>query len=705
MTQAGGAGRSPAAGGRRRGALRAIGLSIGTIVLIGAHLSATGNPELTGPLLVLDHLFNLGLVSVLLALCLGVGLVVLSRLWPQDDAPLDQCVFGVGLGAGIVGTLILALGLSGLLYPGLLAGVLAALGWFARRRIMRVPRLLRAAGRQLAGSGESRGTRAVALALSGVVALCLLALSLTPPVDWDSLLLHLRVPSQFLEAHRIYLPADNLPSGFAALIHMLYLPLLAAGSQSGPAILSAAFVLLLGLAVFALCRRFFDEEVAWLSLVGLGGSSLILMVAVTPRVDVTLAFYTLLTHYALLQALGPPGREPATGGAGGEPGPDGAAERRRATFLLAAITAGFMVSVKYQGFGYAVALAPLVLVASSSQGAGIRTRIRAVAVFGAVAAVVALPWILKNLALFGAPLAPMFIGPRLPPWLTGLYGSAESSAMGSSGVVWELRQPFNLRDFFLAPHNITIEDEAIFYFSTPLLAMLPLALFRLRERIVAWLLLPASGFLALLLLYSTRTNLRYLIPAIVVLSIVAVVGVCAAARKLFPDIRSRRLAIGLLLMPLAFAPTGVMAWYWATNSAAVAHLIGAASSREFAETRPFESVLPVVAAEVRELVPEDARVLLLFEPRGHAFGVSVWQDSQMNHWPLIARAPADPNCLEGLGPTHVFLNGNTLEHRLDSGVDPARLGWDRFPGFRERCLELLYSKGGFSLFEIRPRFR
>jgi hypothetical protein len=74
----------------------------------------------------------------------------------------------------------------------------------------------------------------------------------------------------------------------------------------------------------------------------------------------------------------------------------------------------------------------------------------------------------------------------------------------------------------------------------------------------------------------------------------------------------------------------------------------------------------------------------------------------MNHWPLISRAPAGAGCLEGLGPAHVLLNENTLQYRLDTGVDPTRLGWDRFSDFRERCLELLYSKGGFSLFEIRP---
>ena len=48
---------------------------------------------------------------------------------------------------------------------------------------------------------------------------------------------HLRVPAQFLEAGRIYLLEDNLHVAYVQLVHMLYLPLLAYGSTSGPALL------------------------------------------------------------------------------------------------------------------------------------------------------------------------------------------------------------------------------------------------------------------------------------------------------------------------------------------------------------------------------------------------------------------------------------------------------------------------------------
>lgn len=675
---------------RRR---RAIAVTIGAAALAGAHIVASGEPGVIGPLLVLDHLFNLALVSALLALCHGVGLMILRALSLRDEPPLDTCVFGVGLGAGAVGTGILLLGLIGLLYPPVLGILMVGVAWLARRELRALPGLWRAAVHQLVRGGRWPRLRTAAVVLSGLVGLFLFALALTPPVDWDSLLLHLRAPTQFLLEHRVYLPEDNLPSGFAALIHMLYVPLLAAGSESGPAILSAALTLMLGLTVVALCQRFFDDGIAYLSLIALWGSSLVFMVAVTPRVDVTLAFYALLSQYALLKVL--PTRGGGTEGTG--------AERRQANLLLAALVTGLVASVKYQGIAYAAALAPLVLVAS---GADAGARIRALAAFAAVSIMVALPWIAKNLLLYDAPFFPMFTGATLPPWLAALYGSPEFPVAGPtpfSGLVWQLSEPFNLRDFFLAPYRLTIEDEALLYYSTPLLVVLPLAAFYLRRRIIVWLLVPGLVYAGILLAYSTSTNLRYLIPTIVALTIVSAAAATLILRRLFPDERARRLVVGMLLVPLSFAPTGFAIYFWATRSPVLTHLVGATSPREFALARPFESTLPRVAADVHDLLPDDSRLLLLFEPRGHAFGGSALQDSQMNHWPLIALAPFDIGCLEEAGITHVLLNMNTLQYRFDQGVDPAALGWPDFSGFEDRCLRALYSRDGFTLFEVRPR--
>ena len=233
---------------------------------------------------------------------------------------------------------------------------------------------------------------------------------------------------------------------------------------------------------------------------------------------------------------------------------------------------------------------------------------------------------------------------------------------------------------------------------------MPLApVFLRKDRVSGWLAGPALAYLGLVLAYSSRTNLRYLIPGIVALTIVSAAATVRATRRWLPRGLSRRLVLGLLVAPLAVAPLVWSAARWATTSAALGHLVGLRSARDFALTRPFESTLPRVASEVRELLPDDARLLLLFEPRGHAFGHTARQDSQMNHWPLLALAPIDVGCLEASGSTHVLLNTNTLAYRFERGIDPAVFEWAAFADFSERCLQEIYSSEGFRLFEIRAR--
>ncbi|MCG8468835.1 MAG: hypothetical protein MJB57_11615, partial [Gemmatimonadetes bacterium] len=341
----------------------------------------------TGVLLVLEHVHGVAVVAALLTLCLGLGRVVLRRL-SVEETPLDECLLGVALGGGLVSLSMLALGSIGALRPLPITLAVAALAWAARTGLVTLPRLVRGAARQVGGDGEYPVLGAIALGATILATVFLVSLALTPTVDWDSLLLHLRVPSQLLAESRLYVPEDNLPSGFLALVHMLYVPLLAAGAETGPALLSAAYALLLALTVVAVCQRFYDQAVAWLAVIGLWGTSMILMVAVTPRVDVSLAFHTLLGHYALLRFIDPP---PASADedvrAGGVP-------------WVGAALLGLMASVKYHGLAYAALLAPLVLVGAARTTRGPGATAKIVIVAASAALLILSPWVIKNLVLF-----------------------------------------------------------------------------------------------------------------------------------------------------------------------------------------------------------------------------------------------------------------------------------------------------------------
>lgn len=198
-------------------------------------------PDYTGGLLPVEHLLELALTLGILAVGAALGLSVFRRLGFRFSEPLDALVFGSTLGLGILASAILGVGSAGWLRGATLAGVVLAAAVIGRRELRGLPALLAGVARSFrsadregepAGGDEEALWPRVAILATGLVAVFLLVLSSAPPTDWDALMYHLQVPREFLEAGRIYLPRDNLNVTFVGLAHMLYLPLLAAGSAA-----------------------------------------------------------------------------------------------------------------------------------------------------------------------------------------------------------------------------------------------------------------------------------------------------------------------------------------------------------------------------------------------------------------------------------------------------------------------------------------
>ncbi|MFX0201987.1 MAG: hypothetical protein ACFFCW_38235, partial [Candidatus Hodarchaeota archaeon] len=297
--------------------------------------------DYAGPLLFLKHLFELAAVLALFAICAAIGRLVLSRIGILLKQPIEALVFSISVGSGIIGTLVLLLGLAGGLQKLSLGILFLLLALVACKELNAVSRLTVRALVCIRESGGGWVTLVLCLTSLAAAAFFLIILASAPPVDWDSLKYHLRVPSQFLEEGRIYLPEDNLHVSRVGLAHMLYLPLLALGSSAGPALVNAFLALLLGMSVFSLATRFFGHQTASLSLTLLWGTTTILLVAISPRVDVTLGFFVFLAHYALLIAL--------------------SSESNMKFLYLGAILLGFAVGIKYLALLYVIGLAPLVI--------------------------------------------------------------------------------------------------------------------------------------------------------------------------------------------------------------------------------------------------------------------------------------------------------------------------------------------------------
>ncbi len=657
-----------------------LGLVFLVVGLTSVHLYLNSQgPSYAGPLLVLDHVFSLMLVLALIAICASIGTFVLARCGYLFSQPLEGLLFSTALGGGLLSTSILICGLFSGLQPPILGLLFLFCALVSRKELRGLPALVLQSFSTLRTNGG-----VLSIAIFGTVALLMISHALAPPLDWDSLMYHLRVPAQFLQRGRIYLPEDNLHTAFVQLTHMLYVPLLAFGSPAGPALVSTFFALALGLAVFAFCRRFLNAATARLTLSLLWGSTFLLLVAITPRVDVTLAYYLFLAHYALLMALADP-------------------ESRRFFFLSSALL-GFALGIKYSALLYILALSPLIFWAARSRFQGLSALSRALFLFGLLAIGTALPWLVKNWDLHAAPLYPYFTARGIEPWLAPFFAE-QSSALHVSDVIREWHRQvsirFNLWDLLMAPGRLTVEDEAAFYSLNPIFLALPLWLFSLRNRTLNWLMIPALCFASGVIAYYPENNLRYLIPAVAPFTIVATLCIETLGLRLVPA-RSRTW-LSALVIAVALLPSGKNMGLWFSKTAAVKHLSGFSSREAYLRT----SLVPAgsrayadIAFYVNRHLPQDSRVLMLLEARGYYFDVPVIQDNTLTNWQLLSQTEAAHDCLRSAGISHVLLNAGALAYYTGRGLDPRLLRWETFQQFAERCLVPIYEGRGFILYRV-----
>jgi 4-amino-4-deoxy-L-arabinose transferase-like glycosyltransferase len=436
--------------------------------------------------------------------------------------------------------------------------------------------------------------------------------------------------------------------------------------------------------VFSLAARFFDGNTAGLSLILLWGTATIILVAITPRVDVTVGLYAFLAHHALLLARQSP-------------------HSRRWAGLGAALL-GFAFGVKYHGALYALALSPLFLAVAfgTSKRPGDARRLLLAAALLAV--VTAAPWLLKNWLLLRAPLYPFLSEPQLPPWLGRLTGAATIPAAvepETFQLIWGLRQPFSFSDAFFAPGNISIEYEGAYYHTSPALLLLPLWIFFVRNRTLNWLLLPALLYLAALLVPFPRTNLRYLIPAVPALT-VAVAAMLAGIGARFLS-RDATLLLAAVVAALSLISAGRAAQVRFSGTRALAHFAGRVSTDTFLQTHYLPEVnryAPLVKAVNNRLSTGD-RILMLFEGRGYYFIPTTIQDNKATNWPLLAETLGTDDCLENRGITHVLLGIDALRYYRKGGMDLERVRWEAFQQFAARCLTPVVQGPGHVLYEVK----
>jgi hypothetical protein len=139
------------------------------------------------------------------------------------------------------------------------------------------------------------------------------------------------------------------------------------------------------------------------------------------------------------------------------------------------------------------------------------------------------------------------------------------------------------------------------------------------------------------------------------------------------------------------------------QSNAVAYAAGAMSREKYwrENTNPEIVSYAQTTSYVNSRLPENARVLLLFDGRGYGYVPAVLQDNVLRNWPLLISGLAPSTCLESSNISHVLVKTDTLNYFLGRGLDPHQILWDQFGEFANRCLVPVERQPRFELYRVR----
>ena len=661
------------------------------ILIIGYSFYDLKNLDYTGLPLILKHALDIFSVGLLIWIVAGVGRLFLFQTKMLPDEPIDAFLFSVAVGFGIIGNLLLLLGLTAVLHRFTLFFLFLILIGIAGHQGPYISSLIRDTLKILTPPAGNSVFSFFCLIMFFLGTIFLLIFAIAPPVDWDSLMYHLHIPMTFVKENRIFLPADNLHVAFIGLAHMLYIPFLELGSISGPTLLNGCMALMLGLSAFALAHRLFDRNAAYMSLPMLWGTTTLLLVAITPRIDVTLCFYLLLAHHAILNVL------------------YSNSKSGYKYFYISAVFLGLSFGVKYGGLIYAVSLSPLFVYAAFKNSYGLLNPSKKILIFVFTFLVLMLPWLTKNWVLFEAPLYPFYAknakySPLAPPWIKTHLGSKNVAAEASVNKFVKnksARAPLNLWDFFFNPGKITIEDEGRYYYSNLLFLLLPLGVFSVRKKRLAWVVLPAVLYIFMIYARFPRTNIRYLLPAIAPFT----VAIGFIANRICQCLKPPKITIlvSILLITVSLAQTARMAGRYLDRTKAVKHFFGMISSAKYMQKYKMGGIYDFssIVDSINKNLPTNSVILMLFEARSFYFRPQTIQDIRNSNWPVLSNVLTPDKCLQGLSGTHVLVNHGALDYFAKRGSKFSPAGLNALRRYTDQCLELVYENQAHRLYRVK----
>jgi hypothetical protein len=628
-------------------------------------------------------------------LCLGIVSLIWIPLGRRILAFLGErnlsaeYSLSVAMGMGAWGFCILLLGLAGLLYKSLVLAIMLVLLV-----------LLRLPASAFTPAGEEPRIRPVfsrkpwdfiPVAFGLGYVLLVLGSTLAPEVAFDSLNVHLPYSRDAASAHRIGFSPNNWSSVMPALPLMSYVTAFLFSGLTLAKLFNLLCYIACGCVIYGFTKRWWGPTHAAAAALLFLSSPVALYEASTALIDLPLALYSAIVVFAFLEWL---------------------ASGRRGYLWLTAISLGLALGCKYHAIFWVLPI--LVLWAwwgGKSNGIARRAQFRQLFYFCFIALLLFLPWLIRAWYYTGNPVFPAANGIFKSPYFTPAMEAAAQAAYENEGAgrsfMALLQLPLTVT-FHPGPFRGTLG----FLF----LPGIALALLRSKTPQVRYGAFFAAAYFYLWAV--TAQEIRYLLPLLPIVSVLAAVGFLGSAPILIrTDSRAEAikswgsrlsayagmaiiLAGGVTALPVVYLPL-VKEWtYWHSYQSPLPYLLGRQSAQEFV-SREVPSIY-VYDFVNRNLGPAD-RILLLNDAAQFYSQVPTLYSFTVEGEQILMQS-AEERVVQKLKESrisHVLLNYNGIAPVR--GVAP-RLGVYFFldKAFQERYLDPQYSRNNVVLYRIRP---
>jgi len=670
----------------------------------------------TGALAVLDHAFDLVAAVTLSFVLLSVGHSLTKRFSLQFVNSAEHLAFSFFLGTGVVGLLVLLMGLLGLLRGwAILALLLLALALTARD----LPQLWQSLVRATQTAFQAKLVTGVFIGLFVLLVLR----TLTPPHVADELIYHLPVPLQFVQAGRVFPSYDNSLGNMPFLVHMIYALFMWAGSDAGAKLFSLFLAVATAVLLYAFCCRFITRRVGVIALFAFLASGMIVELAVTTRIDVSLAGMLFACTYAMIKYL---------------------SARSRAWLWLSAVFAGFSLGIKHTAALWILLVGIMYLVETIRSRESIRKVFQYGVIYTFLALAVASPWYIKNAIWFHNPIYPFVTGEVAEFGPNGVrYFNADDERkldahfeaarkaipdvvasqqqeLASAANTRVERHPMRLWEFFFRPQAYLMSEP--FQFPNYLFLIIPVIVFLKPDKWIWWLLILALGFV--FSVTATAWISRYLVPAYPALTIVAAYTLYALSMRLSPRLAIAK-RIPVYALALAFIPVITACVASLRYFHSVQYVTGTATRNEFLTRLTFYQPLEFVNREL----PSTARVMMIGAQMNYGLNRSYYADESwfVTKWRRLLiqndSLEAVNEKLKQQGFTHIIYGPGLFPFAAQMGLEgtggmsllakpgdgsplrtaeyPLLRNWSTFELYKERYLEQVYSNDNFEVLRIK----